>query len=272
MIRRAIIESRIVRHRYLRSNAEMNDLLSPFNALLIGTFVAAGMVKGITGMGLPTVAMGLLGAVMPPATAAALLVAPSLVTNLWQLLAGPVLLPLLRRLGPMMLGIALGTVTGSIMLARVDSDATSLALGAALVAYAGYALASPSLAVPARHEPWLSPLVGLATGIITGATGVFAIPAVPYLQALRLEKDELIQALGLSFTTSTIALGIGLAVHDSLRLEALGLSSLAILPALAGMWLGQRIRARISPRVFRVGFLLFLLMLGLELLSRPLRS
>lgn len=249
----------------------MNDLSIFFIALLTGTFIAAGLVKGVTGMGLPTVAIGLLGAVMPPATAAALLVLPSLVTNLWQLLDGPALVPLIRRLGLMMAGIVFGTVTGTALLARVDPSTTSLALGAALIAYAGYALVSPALVVSTKLEPWLSPVVGLLTGLVTGATGVFAIPAVPYLQALRLEKDHLIQALGLSFTVSTVALATGLAVHGAFRVEQLGLSSLTIVPALAGMWLGQRIRARISPRLFRVWFLLFLLLLGLEMVSRPLR-
>ena len=57
---------------------------------LIGaTFLLAGLVKGVIGMGLPTVAMGLLALALPPAEAAAILVVPSLVTNVWQLLAGP---------------------------------------------------------------------------------------------------------------------------------------------------------------------------------------
>jgi len=253
------------------SNADMNDL-SPFLfALFIGTFLAAGLVKGVTGMGLPPVAMGLLGAVMAPATAAAMLVIPSLVTNVWQLVAGPALAPLLRRLWPMMTGIVLGTVAGAALLARVDPLLSGLALGIALVVYAGYALVSPALQVPPRVEPWLSPLVGLVTGLVTGATGVFAIPAVPYLQALRLDKEELIQALGLSFTVSTLSLAAGLALHDAFRIGQLGLSMLAVVPALAGMWLGQRIRTRISPRVFRMCFLAFLLLLGLELATRPLR-
>lgn len=249
----------------------MNDL-SPFLfVLFIGTFITAGLVKGVTGMGLPTVAMGLLGAVMTPATAAAMLIIPSLVTNVWQLVAGPTLVPLLRRLWPMMMGVILGTVVGAALLARVDPLMSGLALGVALVIYAGYALVSPTLQVPARIEPWLSPLIGLATGLVTGATGVFAIPAVPYLQALRLDKEGLIQALGLSFTVSTLALAAGLAVHDAFRIGQLGLSTLAVIPALAGMWLGQRIRAQISPRVFRTCFLSFLLFLGLELATRPLR-
>lgn len=51
-------------------------------AAFIGlTFLLAGFVKGVVGLGLPTVAVGMLGLVMPPAQAAALLVAPSMVTN-----------------------------------------------------------------------------------------------------------------------------------------------------------------------------------------------
>ncbi len=76
-------------------------------------FIAAGLVKGVTGMGLPTVAMGLLGLLMPPQAAAALLVLPSLLTNLWQLLAGPALAQIVRRLWLMMTGIIIGTLAGS---------------------------------------------------------------------------------------------------------------------------------------------------------------
>lgn len=75
-------------------------------------FIAAGLVKGVTGMGLPTVAMGLLGLLMPPQAAAALLVLPSLLTNLWQLLAGPALAQIVRRLWLMMTGIIIVTVVG----------------------------------------------------------------------------------------------------------------------------------------------------------------
>src|SRR3546814_11061857 len=64
-------------------------------------FLLAGFVKGVIGMGLPTVAMGLLSLAMAPAQAAALMVAPSLVTNLWLMFAGPGLMPLLRRFWPM---------------------------------------------------------------------------------------------------------------------------------------------------------------------------
>lgn len=240
-----------------------------FLLLVTLTFLAAGLVKGVTGMGLPTVAMGLLGTVMPPAAAAAILIIPSFVTNVWQLLAGPTTVRLVKRLWPMMLGIVLGTVGGASLLVRVDPKWSGLALGIALVVYAGYALISPSFSISSRVEPWLSPIIGLVTGMITGGTGVFVMPAVPYLQAARLEKDQLVQALGLSFTISTVALAGGLLANGAFRVDQLGLSSLALVPALAGMWLGQKVRARISPRRFRQLFLTFLLLLGTELALRP---
>lgn len=239
-------------------------------SILAATFLVAGLVKGVTGMGLPTVAMGLLGIAMAPAAAAALLVLPSFVTNVLQMLAGPGVGRLVARLWPMLLGTVAGTAGGVVMLARVDPPTASLALGLALTLYAGYALAAPDLALARRHEPWLGPVVGVATGLVTGATGVFVVPAVPYLQALRLDKEALVQALGLSFTVSTVALAIGLAAHGAFALEQLRLSALAIAPALLGMWIGQAVRARISARRFRQCFLALLIGLGLELASRSL--
>ncbi|WP_185983759.1 sulfite exporter TauE/SafE family protein [Aureimonas mangrovi] len=240
--------------------------------LVAATFVLAGLVKGVTGMGLPTVAMGILGALIAPLAAAALLLVPSFVTNVWQLLAGPSFGLLARRLWPMMAALVAGTLAGTGLLASGDGALTTTALGIALVIYAGYTLAARPFAVPGAWERWASPLVGLVTGLVTGATGVFVIPAVPYLQALRLERDELVQALGLSFTVSTLALAAGLAGRGAIPQDQMVASLLLVAPALAGMAAGQAIRNRISPAAFRRVFLVGLLLLGAEMASRPLWS
>lgn len=247
----------------------MNDSLL-FPALLVTVFVLAGLVKGVTGMGLPTVAMGLLGSVLSPVAAASLLFVPTLVTNLWQIFAGPPIGGIVRRLWPMLLAVVLATVAGAAWLVRADARWTGMALGGALIVYAVYALVAPALRVPPPLERWLSPLVGAASGLVTGATGVFVVPAVPYLQSLGMSRDQLVQALGLSFTVSTISLTSGLLLHGAFGMPQLGLSAVAIVPALAGMWLGQRIRSRISANAFRRCFLGFLLLLGVELAVRPL--
>ncbi len=236
------------------------------------TFFVAGVVKGVTGMGLPTVAMGALGAVVSPLTAAGLLIVPAFVTNVWQLIAGPSFAPLLARLWPMMAAIVVGTIGGASWLAVGDVRLTTSALGAALVAYSGFSLVARPFRAPARWEPWLGPVVGGATGLVTGGTGVFVVPAVPYLQALGLEKNDLVQALGLSFTVSTVALAAGLASRGAWRLDDLALSTLAIAPALVGMAAGQVIRERVSPETFRRWFLIGLLVLGADMALRPLMT
>jgi len=249
-------------------------MLSAGIAAWIGAvFLAAGFVKGVVGMGLPTVAMGLLAVTMPPAEAAALLLIPSLVTNLWQLFTGPSFGGLVKRLWAMMVGILLGTIAGAGVLTGAHAGAASAGLGGALVLYAILGLLKLGFATPARHEALMSPLVGVATGLVTGATGVFVIPAVPYLQSLRLEKEDLIQALGLSFTVSTSALAIGLFRAGALvspTAQLMG-SILALLPALAGMFIGQALRQAMSVETFRTVFFVGLLALGVYLALEALR-
>jgi uncharacterized protein len=251
-----------------RNLGGMTDLAS-FGFIAL-TFVLAGFVKGVIGLGLPTVAVGLLGLVMAPAEAAALLVVPSLVTNLWQLFAGPRFGALLRRLWPMLVAICLGTWAGAGLLTGGSAGHATAALGAALVLYALVGLGRLQLRVSPRWERRLSPLIGAATGLVTAATGVFVLPAVPFLQALGLDKEDLIQALGLSFTVSTIALAVGLAHDGAFGGGTLGHSALAIVPALAGMGIGQWIRLRVRPALFRRCFFLGLLVLGADLLIRGL--
>lgn len=232
-------------------------------------FMLAGFVKGMIGLGLPTIAMGLLSLFMPPAQAASLLIAPSLITNLWQL-AGPRFGELMRRLWPMMIGICAGAWLGGGLLTGSTAPLAAAALGAALALYAIVGLSSVKLSVPPRAELWLAPLVGLTTGFITAATGVFVLPAVPYLQAIGLDKDDLVQALGISFTVSTIALGAGLLAEGAFSSSA-ALASLAMLaPTFAGVYAGQALRQRVAQATFRRWFFLGLLALGFYLTARAL--
>jgi uncharacterized membrane protein YfcA len=237
--------------------------------VIASTFVLAGFVKGVIGLGLPTVAMGLLAIVMPPAQAASLLVVPSLLTNVWQAL-GPDLAPLVRRLWPMLLAICLGTWLGGGLLTADDGTRASIGLGTVLAIYGVLGLTSVEFFLPARLEPWFSPLVGTATGIVTAATGVYMIPSVPYLQAIGLEKDDLVRALGLSFTVSTLALAATLMQDGALQMPIVGVSLLALAPALVGMVLGQWVRARVRSETFRICFFAGSLLLGAHLVLRPL--
>lgn len=234
---------------------------------LCTVFALAGGVKGITGMGLPTVAMSLLGLWMLPAQAAALIVMPSLVTNAAQCV-GPAWRRLAAALWPVWLGLVATTVWGPDLssLAPVDPR---LALGAILVVYGLWGLRKPALPQVSPKAWWIGLGVGLATGFVTASTAVFVLPLVPYLQALRLDKETMVQALGLCFTVATLALAA--------RLQAFGggtilsaPSFVALAAAMAGLAAGAAVRARMDAPTFQRALFLVFIALGAANLWRAL--
>jgi uncharacterized membrane protein YfcA len=259
----------MVRAALLAHSGSMFHAAIPDFFVVCLIFFGAGAVKGILGMGLPTMAMGLLGLVMPVASAASLLTLPSLVTNAWQAAAGPGLACLARRLWLVQLGIVAGVALAPVLFPDPPEALGRHLLGGCLVAYGMLGLMGWRPKRPAAR--WDRPaglLTGISTGIITGLTGVFVLPAVPYLQSLDLQKDGMAQALGISFTTSTLALALMLAFQGHLNLGSSLASALVIVPAVLGMALGQVVRGEMSEAMFRRCFFAGLLVLGGWLLVR----
>ena len=239
-------------------------------ALVAVSFLLAGFVKGVIGLGLPTVSMGILALSMPTAEAAAVLVAPSIITNFWQMLNGKPLLMALRRHWRLLAGICIGTWSGAGLMTSTPTRASSAALGAAILVYGLLGVFSVRFAVGARMERWLAFPIGAVTGFLGAATGVFVIPAVPFLGALGLPKDDLIQALAISFTVSTLALIGNLLAVRIYTADLAFASALAVLPALIGMAVGQVARTRLSEQAFRRVFFVSMVALGGYIIFRAL--
>ena len=197
----------------------------------------------------------------------ALLLVPSFVTNLWQALVGGHLKAALQRIWPFLVVATLTVWLGALALTRVELTLLSALLGALLVVYAALSLAGVRLTVPAAREAWLGPVAGAANGVLTGMTGSFVVPGVLYLQAIGLSRDLLIQAMGLLFTASTVALAAALGGNDLLTPELGAWSAAAVLPAILGMALGQRVRRGLSEERFRRVFFVALLVLGAYIIA-----
>lgn len=226
-------------------------------------FLLAGLVKGMIGLDLPAVSMGLLTMMISPFQAASLLIVPSMVTNIWQLFAEGQVLRVLQRFWSLLLGIIIGSIWSIFpRLGQTDFNSEAL-LGGMLLLYGLYGLAAKQIPNLSRYAAVLSPLMGYLGGALTVATGVVVIPVVPYLQSLHLQRDDLVQSLGMAFTVSTACLAIFLQQNpvDHLPIDY-AWSVMALIPALLGMWLGTRIRYRIAEQKFRKVFFLGLVMLG----------
>lgn len=242
---------------------------APEVLVLIGaTFLLAGGVKGVIGLGLPSVSLGILAATLDLTTAMALMVMPSLVTNFWQGAVGGHLRMLLVRLWPFFLTATVTVWLGAMALSFADLELLSGLLGVLLALYAAIALAGWRPVLDGGQELWAGPGFGVVNGVLTGMTGSFVVPGVLFLQAIGLPRDVLVQAMGILFTLSTVALAIALQRHSFWTAD-LGLVSLgAVVPALIGMVVGQRLRRSLSETAFRRVFFWSLLALGLYIIAR----
>jgi uncharacterized protein len=236
-----------------------------FIIFVAAVFALAGFVKGVIGLGLPTVSIGLLALAMPPAHALAVVIVPAIVTNIWQTFVGPYLRDIMRRLWPMLAATAIGVWSGSGLMTGPYARYATIVLGLLLVIYALVSLVKVQFSVAPDNEKWVGGIVGAATGVIAAATGVQVIPAMPFMQAIGMERDELVQALGVFFTTATVAQAFNLTHAGLLDASTAVPAIVGIVAAFAGMFIGQALRTRLKPEVFRRWFLIAMMLLGFYL-------
>jgi len=243
-------------------------MFEPFTIVAIaGAFLIGGVVKGVIGLGLPSVSLALLAVIIDLPSAMALIVMPTFFTNVWQALVGGNGKVLVVRLWPFFLLAAVTVWIGASALTRVDLAWLSALLGVLLMIYSLVNLGGFQFKTSPRHEVWLGPLMGSMNGVFMGMTGSAVVPGVMYLQSLGLVRDVLVQAMGILFMVTTLALGIALQ-HNAFLTVQNGVVSLAsLIPAIIGMMVGQRLRRKLSESVFRKVLFISLLALGVYLVA-----
>lgn len=238
-------------------------------ALVIAAFLVGGLVKGAIGMGLPVVVLASLALIMPLREAMAIFLIPGFASNFWQATNGPHLPVLVRRmwafLGAAIAGIALGVT----ILAGSRSEIMAVVLGFLLIFYSAYALFAPRLPEPSRaQERWLSPVAGATGGVFFGMVGIFIVPGLLYLETLRMPRDQFVQALGLTFLTITSTLAVSMTSYALVDWHHALLSAVGLVPVFTGLWIGRRLRHRISEDGFRKLFFVALILSGAYMIAR----
>jgi uncharacterized protein len=233
--------------------------------VIAGAFVVAGIAKGAIGMGMPPIAIGLMSFALPLESAIAIMVLPTMVTNVWQAIYGGGFRPLMRRFGTMATTAMVGILGVGLLFSNLGSPSTTGWVGVLLVLYSLLALTPWRPKVPRGAERWANPLVGLASGAVAGTTGVAAVPFLPYMQSLDMDRHELVQALGIMYVFITGMLAVSLALHGAYHLTNIAGGIGAVAPIMLGVWLGQKARRRLSPETFRRIFILGMLGVGVRL-------
>jgi len=244
------------------------DLAPAAMLLAAAAFLCGGAVKGGFGFGLPLVTIPLLATTMPPPTAISLMFVPVISANLVQAVHGGYYRGALRRFWTFFITMTIATLLAVQFLATVDVKVTSVVLGAIVIVFSIYQLWSPAFEVSRHAERWLTPIIGILAGLIGGVTGLFGLPLVVYMVALRLPKDEFVGTISFCNLFGSLPLFGGLAWHGYLTLPVAAASGVGALITMLGVWAGTLARAYLPQTVFRRILLGILVLVGANLIRR----
>ena len=231
---------------------------------------AGGIAKGFAGSGLPTISVASMALVIDVPTAVALMPIPLLVANARQAFRGGYLRGSLGRFWPMLACLPFGTVVGVKVLTGVDPLVVTGLVGAIVVAFAILGQVRFGWRMTSRRDRQLQPLVGLSAGLIGGVSSIFAPPIIMHLISLKLPKDEFVGAVGLAYFVGIVTMILALAAFDRFGGREALWGAAALIPVLAGMVLGERMRGRVSETMFRRFIFVLLLFSGLNLIRQSL--
>lgn len=233
--------------------------------VIAGAFLVAGIAKGAIGIGLPPIAIGLMTLAVPLEDSLAIMTIPTLITNVWQAAYGGGFWRLFRRFWTLAVSAVVALLLVAATLGQLGSAYAAAWLGVMLALYAVVALLAWRPKVSPVTERWANPLIGISSGAIAGITGISAVPFLPYMQSLEINKDDLVQALGIMFIFLVGALFLALFRQGAFDATNTIGGLAAVVPTSIGVWLGQKSREALSPEMFRRIFLVGLLGIGLHM-------
>ena len=234
--------------------------------IIAAAFLASAFLKGITGLGFSTICLALLASAVDLRLAIPMVLIPSLGSNILVMRQAGHFRQTLIEFRWLYIAALPGLLLGLTVLGSVRSSSSAAVLGAVLIAYAIFALSNPAFTLSRKNISRLQVPVGITTGIINGTTGSQVMPVLPFLLSAGLKPERLVQAVNISFTASSLVMMAGLAYLDFLTLEVLLYSALGLIPVYLGIKAGGALRKRLPERYFRIGVLLMLIGLGLNLL------
>jgi uncharacterized protein len=237
-------------------------------AALFLVFLLGGVVKGVTGVGLPLVLVPLTAQFFPVPVAVALLTVPMVATNVSQAMEGGHTAAAIRRLLPILGFVVVGLLIGVHLLLHVERRVLSLILGVSFLALALLLVAIPRIRIADSTARWAGPFVGLAAGVLGGMSAMFGPPMIAYLVGRGTDPDSFVKQMAIFAFTASLTMLLALGGSGMMHCSDFAVSAAAILPIQAGMPLGRWLRRRTKPEWFRIAVLVVLALGGLDMLRR----
>ena len=237
---------------------------------LFAVFVFGGVVKGVTGVGLPLVLVPLATQFVDVPIAVALVSVSMVATNIVQAAEGGHTGKAVRQLWPIVIPLAIGAVIGTHLLISVDRARLNLVIGTSFLLLAVLLLCMPRLRITHRTARWSGPIVGFGAGVLGGMSAIFGPPMIAYMVSLGTDPDTFVKHMAILALTAATTMLLVLVASGAMSGGDFLMSAAALIPIQAGMPVGRYLRGRIKPNWFRIAVLIVLALGGLDMLRKAL--
>lgn len=246
--------------------------LSPTDLALAAAIAClAGWVKGMVGFAMPMVLVSGLSMFLSPELAVAGLIFSTVVTNGVQALqeGGRAAIASIRRFRVFLSVGLVFLLIGAQLVTLVPASTFLMLIGIPVTVFALLQILGVTFSLK-EASARIEAIFGVIAGFVGGISGVWGPPTVAYLTALNTPKQEQLRVQGVIYGLGAVALTVAHIGSGILNRETAPFSAVLVVPALAGLWLGMRLRDRIDQARFRKITLLVLLVAGLNLVRRGL--
>ena len=243
--------------------------LSPAEiAVILLAVVAGALVKAITGMGFPLVAIPVISLFVSVETAVVVIALPNVTANGLLAWRERHAWPDTRNL-PVLIGTSIiGAVAGTFLLVNLPERALTLTLAVAVLFYIATRVRRPDLMIDRTVATRMAPGVGLVAGVFQGAIGVSGPIVAPWIQSYRLVREAFVLSVTSLFLFSGAAQLVILAADGQYDRGRALATLAALVPAVGLIPVGTRLRDRLSTDGFDRAVLALLAVSAIALLIR----
>lgn len=190
---------------------------------------------------------------------------PSTVGNAWMVWATRQAAPEARHLWPMYVLGVVGTAAGSWILVSFDDRWLSLALAAMIMLYAAVFFAKPDLHFTRKFTDRANAPIGLASGVLQGATGLSGPIVATYFHGFRMSRTTYLFTVTAMYGLFNAAQIVALVGFGSFTLERFWQGMATLIPLALALPPGLRLSSRISHGAFERSVLILLLVVSARL-------
>lgn len=224
--------------------------------VICGALAAGGLTKGLTGMGLPMVAIPIIAAFLGVERAVLIMIVPTVVLNIWLSWAYRDCIEDVPEIKRLLLPGLPGAALGASVLYLTPDRWLATGLAVWICFYLGLRLLRPDLTLSMLQRQRFAAIAGFGSGAMQAATGICAPIIASYVDALGLTPRSYVFAISTAFAAFAGSHFLVLVSIQAYSVEQLLQSSVALIPGLLamkpGMWLREIVEPRVFTRVIRV--------------------